>query len=296
MNHDREVIIRTIIWFHIFDIAPTLMEIFQWQMKPNKVISLARIKKVLDDLISDGIIKEYDNFFALKTADSDIFHNRLHNYFYSYRKQRKILPYIKYLNIFYNIKSINFCNTRLPFHASKDKSDIDLFITATPNSLWSIRFFSLFPLRILRRRPGEVPRDAIDISFIMNHQNLSFSQWFDYAPEYFATWILSLENITGNLDIISSNSKVKDIFPNKQATIRINHRRVKDYKFIPSLSLLEDFLKKLQFRILPEKIKYHIDQQSIAIDENYIKLHLTDKSAEYCALYNKLCVEYKISS
>jgi hypothetical protein len=296
MNNAHETVLRTIIWFDIFDIAPTAMEIFEWQMKPGEVISYTEIIKSLTELIAQKKIINKNNHFCIKERGESLFKIRQQNYISSHRKQSKVKQLINYLSLFSFVKSVNFCNTRLPFLASSDSSDIDLLITASANKLWTVRFFTILPLKILRRRPGEIKKDAVDASFFFYHYNFDISKISLESPEYMAFWLLSLENVSGSMPSIKNKEFANNIFPNKSSNIRPRSKKIKEPFVKIYLPFTENLLKKIQISILPAEIKSNIDGQSIAITENYLKFHTTDRAQLYCRNFYDLCQRYKITA
>lgn len=296
MTENEKTILRTLIWFEIFDIAPTAMEIFHWQMKPYKIMTFQQIQFILNRLKERNQIKQYQHFFARVSANSGIFQNRINTYVHSHKKQKIALLYSQYLKLFTGIKSISLCNTRLPLHSSSPNSDIDFFITCKTKTLWLIRFLSIFPLKILRQRPGEKFRNALDLSFFLNHQQLNISHLAEKSPEYFAAWLLSLETISGELDFISHNKFAQKIFPNKRATIRVSHKRTKLINIFPTPAFLNSFAQKLQFKILPAKITQNQDGQSIIMNDQLIKLHTTDRAEIYTEKFYELCRKAEVVS
>ncbi len=79
-------------------------------------------------------------------------------------------------------------------YASREESDIDLFIVARPGRLWLVRaIFTLFVALLGERKTARHHRDRFCLSFFADEEGLDFSAFLLEDDIYLAYWIATLK-------------------------------------------------------------------------------------------------------
>jgi hypothetical protein len=217
----------------------------------------------------EGLIEKRREFFAL-----------------SEKKRRVAKKAAQLLKFIPGVKMAAICNN-FYYHA---ESDIDFFIVAEKNRLWTVRFWAtiLLDLFCLRAR-GKKRTDRICLSFYATADcNLEKVALFGGDP-YLYYWLAFLEPVYdngGGDNFWQSNAWIKKHFPNFYPNSGNKSRMVKDgflslaikrfFNIFASTWLgdfLEIFFKSLQFK----KVAHRFSGPGVVISEEMIKLHENDR-------------------
>ena len=163
----EQQILRTIIYFDIFDYPLTTLEIWR------NLSARARYGEVVSALTESKWLKERAEFrsgmwaliLPLGGGVPPPSGERARRYRASKRKldiARKFARAARYIPW---VRAIYACNS-LGFLHARPESDIDLFVAARRGRIWSTRFFTVLLAKLFFRRPrGEHAKDAICLSF-----------------------------------------------------------------------------------------------------------------------------------
>lgn len=279
----KKAIIKVIVFFDIFDYPLTLNEI--WQNLEIKC-ELTEIMAVLENEIQPRI--ENKNGFYFLSGKEKIIEERLSRYNFADRKFKrakfvaqifKFIPWIKMIGV----NSFGSRNLR-------DKSDIDLFIITEDKRIWLTRFFCVGIIKLLGWRPQtDNRRDKICLSFYaslsaLNLEKLRLDQ-NDLGFTYWLAGVTPLYNVNGaHQKLINANQWLTDSLPNlKMApSVLLGTKRHKRGLIDFFINWLEQQFKKLQLKILPQKLKSMMNRDTrVVINDQIIKLHSNDRREEY---------------
>lgn len=208
-------------------------------------------------------------------------------------KYKKAVKISRLLCLIPGLKMIAICNS-LSFNQAKSDSDIDLFIITAKNRIWTVRFFSLLLLKLLRLRPafnktGD-SKDKICLSFFISEDNLDLEKYkICVQDDYLSFWIQQLKPL-----YIENNTYKKFVQLNKWAFDKVRHqnhnyyisnykRRINRFLFKPLINLFvtwfdEKAYKYIQLKIMPDVIKNMACSwdSRVVISDNILKFHIND--------------------
>lgn len=298
----NKTILATIVWFDIFNWPLSLFELWQWMFfkdkRPEKNFSLSEVQAALEqDEFLLMNLSQKNSFYFLKGREG-IVKTRQDGQLGVTKKFKRALWVVRLLKNFPFVKMIAVCS-HLAYGNATEDSDIDLFVIAQKNRLWTSRFFILSLLKFLRLRPGKEKKDKICISFILADQSLDLKGVRITEPDIdFIFWIsrmLPLYDEGVYYDFIKANSWIKDYLPNFIASqpasprlVRINSLSRFFKKFMelchsgPLGDILESFYAWFQMNILPARLAELMNRDNrVIVDERMLKFHPTDRRVEY---------------
>lgn len=207
-------------------------------------------------------------------------------------KYKKAVKISRLLCLIPGLKMIAVCNN-LSFNQAKLDSDIDLFIITAKNRVWTVRFFSLLLLELLRLRPAfnktGGSKDKICLSFFISEDNVDLKKYKICAQDdYLSFWIRQLKPL-----YIENNIYKKFIQLNKWALNKVSQqnyyyisnykRRINKFLFKPLINFFvtrfdERIYKHIQLKIMPEAIKHAACSwdSRVIISDNILKFHIND--------------------
>ncbi|MEA3272700.1 MAG: hypothetical protein U9P90_03460, partial [Patescibacteria group bacterium] len=210
-------ILRTIVYFDIFNWPLRAEEIWKWLYNTNP-----KCNPTINDILK---IVQHEGDFCF----------RLKRYRFAEKKYKRALRFAKIAYFFPFIKMIAICND-LGYSNAPQKSDIDLFIITTRKKIWTARFFVTGFLKIFGLRPGEAKNNAICPSFFIDEDNLNLeklalkNQQGEIDDPHFVYW---LNQMTPILDknktykkFRQSNQWIKKFLPNIYDYKPSNRRKI----------------------------------------------------------------------
>ncbi len=293
-------ILWTLAYFDIFDHPLTSFEIWKYLWSPDGSIDFEQVKSELDNLKTQETVGVKDGFYFLANRQ-DIILKRKISWQISKRKidrarlMAKIFQYVPY------IRGIFICN-RVASYMAEAQSDIDLFIIAERERLWTVRFATLFFLKIFGLRPrSQSRRDSFCLCFFISRDDMNLQPYLlppkDVLPDihyiYWLSAFLSLYDGGATSDFATVNLWIKKYLPNleltKNASISFSSRpKLKEVcekagDILSISNFLEKFLKKFQLKIMPQELKQAATpvNTNVVISDQALKLHLNDRRAEY---------------
>lgn len=293
MGDNEETILRTLAWFSSFKHAPTAFTIWKWQIKPERILSFKEIVDTLIGLEERGVIVSEHGTYHLKGSSAKSYDQRVLNSISSIRKFNRAKRVAKFASILSPVRAVAVCNTQLPLMDSSEDSDIDFFVITAPGQTWLTRFLCLTPFALLKKRPGQVDRDAIDFSFFLSEEVGSIEEIVGEGREYLASWIYSLVPLFGSGAIRkfqASNNWASEIFPVAKPSFKEEDKK---FTQLPFGWIKNEFIEKWQMRKMPEIVKQS-PSPGVILEKNIIKTHVKDLSAKYVKKYQELCKELQI--
>ncbi|MFH1426283.1 MAG: hypothetical protein ABIG66_02510 [Candidatus Kerfeldbacteria bacterium] len=291
----QEAAYRTIVYFDMFDFAPTLLEIEKWMLHHGQgPSSLSFLKKTIE---SDERISHKDGFYFLR-GDEELTRARLKRYDYTDEKWKHARPYIKLLAMMPHVRAIWLANA-MGWGNARENSDIDLFIVTTPGKIWSARFFTTALLKLLRQRPFETEdRKAICLSMYAAENALNMEPYKiaenDIHFSFWAAQFYPVYDSGSYLMYKDSNRWLNDVFEHLYWTEPARRRMVRlpiamrIIKGLLSLFALERLLKMVQLAIMPLTLKDMANKDNrVVTNDQILKLHTNDKRAEQQRIYEQ---------
>lgn len=287
----RQVIIRTVTFFDMFDFPLTDWEIWKFGQHQEQV-DYGEIKKILENNLPASLRHE-GGFYFLQGRNSIIAERKKRYHFADVKFRRAVwvskifalLPWIKMIAIG------NFIGS----HNSRENSDIDFFIVAQAGRLWLTRFFCAAITSVLGLRPKNGKnKNKICLSFFVSADNLDLSQYMlknnfgEIDDIYFLYWLANLTPILirDNLyeKLIFTNKKVLSVLPNWQPLSQNHYRTVetKSCSIFGLFSWLEKLMMVWQMKKFPSNIKELLNKDTrVVANREVIKLHVNDRREEY---------------
>jgi hypothetical protein len=312
MNNLQIAIIRTVVFFDIFDYPLTLMEIWKWlYVTDGSQIARKYLADIENELtqITDKI--EAKNGLYFLRGREQIIRTRLERYGLAEDKYRKAVRFIKILRLIPFVKLVAVCNN-LSYSNSSAASDIDLFIIAEKNRIFSARFWVIGVLKLFGVRPAaESKRDTIDATFFISEDELDIEnlrlkiedQRSKTEDIYLTYWAEQLVPVYDPFNLYqkfqSANGRLKNYLPNAIGYELNRRRQVKRSWGVRLVNLFisllfdwpfwEKVFKNYQLKIMPRLLKEMMNKDSrVVVNDKILKFHQTDRREEYRDKFNYL--------
>ena len=323
MQDLQENILKTIIWFDLFEYPLKLEEIFLYL--PDKVENL---EFILNNLITENKIQKKQDFYFL-FGRQEIVNIRKERRVESFKKIKRAKRAVKFLRNLPFVRAIFLCNV-LGYLNAKEQDDIDFLIITEKNKIWTTRWFAtgFFKILNLRPRPDKI-KDKFCFSFYLSLDNLNLENIKledDPYLKYWLTGLLPLYDENNYLDKILNNNLWTGFFCNNKQqpchpelvsgfgvksrnefgmtsgpfgmtsgpfgmTKKINgdSRSIikifleKIFKFV----FLEKIFRKIQLMIMPQILKSQMNKSGgVIINNKILKMHPYDKRKEFAEKFS----------
>jgi hypothetical protein len=298
-NELEKTILSVICYFDIFDYPLTLLEIFKWlNIDNSNSISLSEIKSYLDNSECLNSKVDFKDGHYFLSGRKEIIPIRIKRYNLAEYKFKKALRIIKILSHFPYLKAIAVYSS-LSYSNSAKSGDIDLFIITAKGKIWTTRFFVNLFLKTFNLRPTkDTCQDKICVSFFVTEDSLgllSVNDKLDVLYTYgTGQFLFVYDSDNFRSKFFSENSWLRQQMPNWQpSSLSLRRRFYKKPTLLKRLfqfifgRLPESWYKKIQHKILPDKIKTLMNQDTkVVISDKMIKLHDNDKRKEFGAKFN----------
>jgi len=290
----KKAILKTVAFFDLFDYPLTSYEIWRYLLFVNT--SLDNVIENLDDQENIKNISNKNGFYFLINREN-IIKTRHNRYNFSYHKQKIAKKIAKIFRLIPWIKMIAVGNI-VGSHNLKDESDIDLFIITKKSRIWLTRFFCVLIIKVLNLRPQKNnKRNKICLSFFISEQNLNLQELVltkelnnKDIDIYFIYWLIGLVVIYDSdivyKNFVQDNNWLDKYLPNysfKQKNLIDIEKieKIKSSNINKFLNFLEDVVKKIQLKIMPDELKNIKNKNtSVVVNDQIIKLHLDDRREE----------------
>lgn len=303
MNNEKiqEAILRTIIFFDLFNYPLTNWEIWQYL---NLEINLGLSEKAVEDLVASGKLEQKDGFYFLP-GRSEIIEIRRERYNYANYKIKLANRATKLFKWLPSVKLVAVANL-IGHHNLRNESDVDIFIVSSPNRLWLTRLFCTGLMKITKQRPTkECKRNKMCLSFYAAADGLAMeSLRFKPNDPYFDYWFLGLYPIYDNDKYLAylrfKNPWLKKSFPNS-LLLRENFpdnyfsKNWLDWVLYYGANFLNSVAKKIQLAILPKKLKDLVGKDAgVVLNDQILRFYLKDKRQEFLDKYNQRLAEFNL--
>jgi len=303
MNNDKiqESILRTIIFFDLFNYPLTNWEIWQYL---NLEIDLDLLEKNVEGLVAAGKLEQKDGFYFLP-GRGEIIEIRRERYNYANYKIKLANRATKLFRWLPSVKLVAVANL-IGHHNLRNESDIDIFIVSSPNRLWLTRLFCTGLMKITKQRPTkECKRNKMCLSFYAAADGLAMeSLRFKPNDPYFDHWFLGLYPIYDDDKYLAylrfKNPWLKKSFPNS-LLLRENFpsnyfsKNWLDRVLYYGANALNFWAKKIQLVIMPKALKDLAGKDSgVVINDTILRFYLKDKRQEFLDKYNQRLAEFNL--
>lgn len=301
MNELEKSILKTIIYFDIFNYPMTVFEI--WKYLYNYQCELIDVVKCLSN--GDNIkryIETKDGLYFLK-GKKELIYSRKSKRDSSIFKIQIIKKVVCFLRFIPFIKMIAISGSIGYFNAKED-SDIDIFIIIKGGYVWLARFFITLSTHLSgKRRHGKKIKNRVCLNFYISDNAMDLECLAYENDIWFAYWLLTVVpifdlGIYG--DFYNSNKWV-----NKLAKNHIKHDVAKYWKvndnifsknirrFIELLlnsgfgRLFNSFLKGVQLLKMKQNknSKMNNGDNSVVVNDFMLKFHENDMRAHYNKMF-----------
>jgi len=298
----EESILATITWFSNMErpISFNELKIYLWRNE----IENQNLNEYLEKLLLQGKIKSH--LYNLDTLKGTYYAlSDKQDIFEKFKKRLKLrtdllgraknISYLLRLTPF--IRGIYVCNS-LSFSASKQGSDIDLFIVTAKNRMFICRLFVTLITQLTRmRRHNKKIEKRICLSFYTEENNINLKKIAIKDDIYLVYWIAFLKPISGTItysEIIKHNKWIKIYLPNfypkkvsTQIVVLDSISNLIKYSLeiflnITYISVLINTISKVfQKHRARKKYKKLTKKASNIISNNMLKFHDNDRRIEY---------------
>ncbi len=284
----------TLSYFDLFDYPLKKEEIWQWLWSETGS-SLAR-EEVEKELLSgqrEGWIAEQEGFYFLPGREK-IVGWREEREKISWKKIKKAQRVARLLGLIFGVKMIAVCSN-LGYLNADEEADIDFFIVSEVDRIWSVRFWSVFWMKILGQRPSPgKTKNKICLSYFVTEDNLNLKSTETGEPDRHLIYLLSQYLPIYSEDnlwqrFVAANYWIKRYLPNFQYGSAAERFLIKP-KYLRWKRLLvglagkrmERLLERVQRQKMAGELKALMNdgQKKVIINNKMLKLHSNDKREE----------------
>ncbi len=303
MTNLEKAILKTILYFDIFDYPLTENELWSWlyNYQVQDKLDHEEFKKIICD--KSNTLYQYfekkNSLFFLK-GRSELIELRELKRELSLKKIRrarligKILAFVPWVKMIALTGDVAYLN-------AQEDADLDFFIIARKGSIWATRFWCAGLMKILGLRP-DFKRQKFSnracLSFFISEDYLNLEPVLlkdktEQANDpHFAYWLTQFLILYAEDDLekkfFLENEWLKKYLPNWQAPVFnfVSQKSIlmllKNIFRVTTTTFEENVYKRIQLKILNQKLKILARQnKDVIINDKMLKLHQND-SREQC--------------
>lgn len=218
--------------------------------------------------------KNFINFFQIKNTESEI----------EKKLYKKSYKYIKYLQYIPGIEMVAIWNS-IAMNCATPESDIDLYIIAQNNRLWTVRIYTTLLFQILWvRKTNKYHAGRFCLSFFSTMKWMNFANFSLDSDIYLYFWILYMKPILNNNNcyehFIQANnswadfSSYSEMLEHNKTYIQYSQEKKVIQHYI--WNIIEKICKTI---FLPKTLKHFENigkPYGIIINDNLLKFHNSD--------------------
>ncbi len=292
MNPTLEAILKTIVYYDLFDFPLTPQEI---RLALPARESQEEVLAALSSPAGQRLFSSKNGFFFLH-GRQEIVRMRAHRYDLAEGKYKRVRAFFRLARHLPYLRAVFVCNTLARSNA-RDESDIDIFAVAASGRLWLTRLLVSGLATLLgMRRKGERVKDRLCLSFFIAASALDLRPLAIENDVYLARWQTELFPIYDEAGVAETirerNGWVRQRLPNAATQGPSSRRSVQ-----PALlglkrgceraldatiaERLERWAKKLQSSWIKEKWKHQTERSvGVVVSDSILKFHERDRRAE----------------
>lgn len=291
----------------MFDYPLKKEELWQWlfnyeSMKALKHESMKTLKhgkgrkefeEELRQLVEDGKINKQDGYYFLAGRE-EMVKIRQARYQVSLKKIKKaqkigwLLAWVPGVRMIAVVSNLGYLN-------ADREADIDLFIVARRGKIWSVRFWCVALMKLLRQRPtAKSTKDKICLSYFTDEDNLNLKSTAVNEPDIHLVYLLAQYLLIYDQDdywrkYVQQNSWIKEYLPNFQYTDeaekwKINFRGewLKRLWEKTEMGFENVVYKNIQLAWMAPALKRAMNRgdKKVIVNDHMLKLHVNDKREE----------------
>lgn len=297
----KKSILLTISYFDMFDYPLSRKELWSSIFNPPKNIAPVDFIIQLKTLLAARELEFFDDFYFLP-GRRGIIDIRKERYAISFGKIKKARLIGGLLRFVPGLRMLAVCSNVAYFNASAD-ADIDFFIITADGRIWTVRFWATLLMKILAQRPTKKKmKNKICLSYFVTNNYLSLEHTQVCAQDFHLIYLLSeyLPIYSENKiwqEFCSTNVWLLHFLPNfhfkkteKHIIIKSANSLIKKFLALILFMPPDSFYEKLQKIIMPIQLKQAatLEDKSVIINNQMLKLHLNDRRREYNAHLSKI--------
>ncbi len=296
----RKNILLTIKYFDIFDYPLQKEELWQWLFnfvdrdkllgQKQKKFKQIEFEKELTSLIQAKKIVFKDGYYFLYGRQA-IIKTRQARYQISLKKIKKarrighLLAWVPGVRMIAVVSNLGYLN-------ADKQADIDLFIVARHNKIWSVRFWCVVLMKLLRQRPTtKKSKNKICLSYFVDENNLNLKftalNELDIHLVYLLSQYILIYDQTDYWRVyLKQNRWIRNYLPNfnygPQATkwkIKFRFEWLKKLLEKTELGFENRLYKDIQLGWMAPVLKSAMNRsdKKVIINDQILKLHTNDK-------------------
>lgn len=284
---NRQAVLKTLLYSDIFNYPLTKDEIWKFLISDKKID-----KKTFNILIksknTNNMVHNKDGFYFIKGKEVIVL-KRKKRKLESVEKMGKAKRIIKLLSFIPFIKFIGVSGA-LSMENSDKRDDIDIFVIAKRQFVWTTRFFIITFLKLIKEYRARKDRDytgKICLNMIIGEDEMGFNKSRqDLYTAHEITQLLPIFDKDNTYNkFINLNSWVKKYMPNVLINKIYISRKTNTAESLlivfAKFFLLEKILRFIQF----EYMKSSITKESV--EKNFLAFHPIDYRTKTLTIYKK---------
>lgn len=298
----REAILKTVVFFDLFNYPLTRWEI--WQNLPIK-IDLSDLEIALDNFLQqENILEVWDGFYFL-AGRNELIKIRRERYNYANSKIKIARRASWFFRLLPSVKMVAVSNL-IGHHNLRDESDVDILIISSPRRVWLSRLYCTGLMKLANQRPRQGnKRNKICLSFYASVDGLNMENLrLDVHDPYFDHWFLGLYPVYDQENILSylhfKNVWLKEVFPNSlllKDSFPDNYfkRSFGEWLFFGLGDVLDFISKKIQMLIMPKRMKeLALKEAGVLLSDTILRFYLNDRREEFYKKYHDRLIKLDI--
>lgn len=282
-------ILKTLAYSDIFDYPLTSDEIWRFLIHDKKISKKLIAETLASHLTGGNTVTLVKGFYCFSKR-IDIIEKRIRREKESDQKLQFVRKIISYLSLIPTVYFIGISGA-LSMKNSERNDDIDLFVIAKKDTLWTTRLLILFLLEILGRRRRRFDKDVknkICLNFLIDESAISFPKERQevYSAHEIVQMIPVFQRNNAYGMFIQSNKWVEKFLPNSLDTKKLRYKDVKKSKK-STPKILEFLAKKLQLWYM----RRH--QTKEIISDHFLAFHPLDYKNKILRAYEKRIKRYE---
>lgn len=294
----------TIKYFDMFDYPLKKEELWQWlfNFKALKHKSIKVLKQKVDrrdleselsSLVVEGKVGQQAGYYFLAGREELIRVNQ-HRYQISLKKIKKAQRVGRLLALVPGVRMIAVASN-LGYLNADEQADIDLFIVARRGKIWSVRFWCVVLMKLLRQRPtAKTIKNKICLSYFVDEDSLNLKPTAVGEPDVHLIYLLSQYVLIYDQGgywqkYIQQNRWINEYLPNFQYTAEAEKWAIK-FKWTWFKEMLEKtelgfenrLYKNIQLGWMAPELKQAMNRgdKKVIINDHILKLHVNDRRRE----------------
>lgn len=306
----EQSILRTLAYASVTKYPLTLVQLYNWLWHPPIGVDFSAYCAEVERLVDAQKIVRVHHRYMLPGDESLVEEHAVH-YLESWSKLRRARRFVRLLSYAPFVRGFTIVNTLALDNTRKD-SDIDIAVIVHSGRLWTARFFTIAPLKLLRVRPRkDATRDTICISFFVSDHDMCLESSANGPDDVFWRYRVSVYRPVWELrgsgtwqKFYEANAWLKKDLPFSQPVASDPHVEVHDRGLSRLLRGVQEWMlsgavgdwcekqiEKLQRRILPIQLREleKAPGTSVVLNAQMLKFHSTDRRDEVQRAWQEKC-------